>query len=287
MLKNKKTLLKIFAFFTRHIKIPGAKRVVRWIFNPDTHSEGLFKFIAIYEAMKVHVDISFFIDWNLFFFGEYDPGINRIIKQYVTPGAVTMDIGANIGCYSLLMAKTASKVYAIEPIPRLIQNLKENIDLNKLKNIIILPIVISDHSGILDVYYLENHPIGREGTLYRKDILAANAPSRKIQKTQSKTLDEIAMENNLPKLDFIKIDVEGHEYPILLGAKESIRKYKPVIIFEYDERTWGYESVTFETAKTYFQNLDYSLYFIRSNCVEQLYNPIPKSINVLALPKNK
>jgi len=275
-----KILLSALSSVTKRLKMRGLRRLVRWIYDPDKQAKNRFVFTIPYEGLKVELDIAYFIEWNLFFFGEYDPGMPQVIKQFVKPGAVCLDVGAHIGSYTLLMAKEASKVIAVEPLPHLIEKLEANISLNKISNVRILPIVLSDKPELVNLYYPLNHPVGREGSLYRKNVCVENV--EKVQ-LEAKTIDQVMQEENCQRLDFIKIDVEGHEYPILLGGEKSIRKHKPAIIFEYEERTWGNAKFTFQEVDDFFSKLGYSLHLIKPKRIEKIVGKIPEACNILAL----
>ena len=129
-----------------------------------------------------------------------------------------IDSGAFIGDNSLPWAKQISgKVYAIDPSTnneRLINYLAE---INDIKNITFFPLVLS----------------GKKKELYYNGDLDFNSFSFEgINKILSYSLDELHFDNKINDISFIHLDVEGEEYKVLIGSLFTIKKYKPVIIFE-------------------------------------------------------
>lgn len=154
----------------------------------------------------------------------YEEELLKELEHIIPNDAVICDIGANIGNHSLYWASNMQikKIYAFEPVDTTYNILEKNIKINNLENIIKpLNIGLSDEkgTGIINIYSNDN--IG--GTSIKKSN--QNNGGIKIDK-----LDNIKIIEE--KLDFIKIDVEGHELLALKGAKQTINKYKPLIFIE-------------------------------------------------------
>lgn len=139
-------------------------------------------------------------------------------------GGVVVDIGANIGAFSLYAAQHANRVYAIEPEPNNLKALKNNIELSKLNNITVVPFGISDKNDIAVIS-------DRGGGSTIKDDGIFGAEIELI------TLDALFANYNINDVDVLKIDVEGSEVEIILGAsKETLNKCK-YITMEFDIRS--------------------------------------------------
>ncbi len=148
----------------------------------------------------------------------------NFIKNFIKTGDVIVDIGANIGYYVILESKIIGSdgiIYAIEPIPRSIELLQKNIILNKCNNVIPYQCAVGDRIGttIINVAAKLNlssiHNIGSEvKEQIRVDIL---------------TLDSFLSGKKIP--DFIRMDVEGYEYEIIKGMKETLMLNKPLKLF--------------------------------------------------------
>jgi FkbM family methyltransferase len=132
---------------------------------------------------------------------------------YITEGDIVIDIGAHIGCFTILASSlvgSAGKVIAIEPDPENYQELLFNISLNKLSNVIPFNVAIAEKNGEVELYRTGN------------SMLASIIPriftnAKDLDKIQAKsmTLSDLIIQTQLTKIDLLKMDCEGTEYEIL------------------------------------------------------------------------
>jgi FkbM family methyltransferase len=148
------------------------------------------------------------------------------------PGAIALDLGANVGAHALFMADAVrpnGKVYAIEPTDYAYQRLVKNLSLNPALSGVLHPIqaYLGDGRPMPQSAYAswklvpenDQHPI-HQGT------------AKSISGARGVTLDALVAELAIPRLDLIKIDVDGAEVSILSGAKETLSRFKPRILIE-------------------------------------------------------
>jgi FkbM family methyltransferase len=148
--------------------------------------------------------------------------------------SVFIDVGANLGHFSLQVAKqTNCTCYSFEPLPINLKNLKENIELNALNNIFVVPFALGDKKG--HSYFSTNLAVQANRIVKEKDF-----NSIEIECT---TLDDFAYENKIEKVDFIKADIQGAEFLFLKGAEKTIKRCKPYIMLESDDLSlqFGYK----------------------------------------------
>ncbi len=150
----------------------------------------------------------------------WEPHVIQSLADHVVPGTVALDVGAYIGTHAMLMARLIGphgRVYAFEPQRKVYRELRHNIALNELGNIVPLRYAIGAESGIVEMnplrdgYYEGGVQIGAGG-----------------EQAELRTLDSFGFEN----VSVIKIDVEGYENEVLAGAANLIRASKPVILIE-------------------------------------------------------
>lgn len=154
----------------------------------------------------------------------YEAGeLEYLRNTFLKGGEVILDIGANIGNHTVFFSKicNAEKVYAFEPIAETYETLCRNISLNHVEDRVVANnVALGNDSGKGRIKHFNPHNIG--GT----QIEATNDGAISI-----KRLDDYEFE----RIDFIKIDVEGFEYKLLQGAKNTLNKHAPVIFVEIFE----------------------------------------------------
>jgi len=160
---------------------------------------------------------TYFSNINDNFEAEFYDFCNLLIKR----GSVCIDIGANIGMKSLYLAKHVQEqgqVVAIEAAPTVFDLLLLNIKANNVKNITAINCAIGDFSGY--TYFNDNSAYGH----------IANQGV----KVRMQTLSDVVSDLALKKIDFIKIDVEGFEFPILRNSLNLINENKSLVLFEFN-----------------------------------------------------
>ena len=193
-------------------------------------------------------------------FYDYESDQLRMMRKFLNPRSIILDIGANIGWYSLNLSKyvPAGRIIAFEPIAKTFELLKKNIRLNGVTNVELRNIGLSDKKGTFEFYYNPR----LTGAASLRD-LGIGAGKKKIR-CKVKRLDDIA--DTLPsRIDFIKCDVEGAELFVIRGALDILKKTKPVLFLEM-LRKWsakfGYHpNDMIDLLKT----VDYGCYLVKSN----------------------
>ena len=151
----------------------------------------------------------------------------EVIMQLLPKRGNFIDIGANIGWHSLVIAKKLKKikVHAFEPIKKTYKFLTQNIKLNSINNI------KSYNFG----FYNENKKISfytyKEGSVNSSIKNLSKRSTVMLEKSYVKIFDHFVSRNKL-KVDFIKCDVEGAELFVFLGAKKVLLKDKPIVFCE-------------------------------------------------------
>lgn len=178
------------------------------------------------------MDIKRFVRNTLIFFHldltknlKYDRLTGQIMSQIIKPNSNCIDIGCHKGeiLDEIIRLAPGGKHLAFEPIPHLYNLLKTNFS-NKAS---VYPYALSEKNGISTFNFVKNAPAYSGIHQRRYDI---KNPEIEILEVELKRLDEIVPLDL--KIDLIKIDVEGGELNVLKGGLETIKKYKPYIIFE-------------------------------------------------------
>jgi len=163
--------------------------------------------------------------------GHYD-----WVKQRIKPGDIVFDIGSNIGLFTTMMSTgvgDTGKVYAFEPNPPAYKDLNRILKLNQMYNVDTYEFAVSDANGMVSFNQINSGDVSREGSgIVRDSDLVTSNPQISIITVPSISLDYIVnLKNVQPTL--LKIDVEGAEWFVVEGAKETLEKYKPKIVMEF------------------------------------------------------
>ena len=149
----------------------------------------------------------------------------EFVRYLLQPGMNVIDIGANYGTYALTAAKLVGvhgNVLAFEPASKTADYLKRSIELNSFGNIRLLQCALSDHDGKASLYLSENSELN---TL--QQTVGINCETVRLR-----TLDDCHAESGIGPIDFIKLDAEGEEIKILVGANKLLKQQSPLIMFE-------------------------------------------------------
>ena len=198
-------------------------------------------------------------------FLEYEPADSAMIFRLVPSDACVMDVGANMGWYSINIAKTypSCKVHAFEPIPKTYSYLEQNIKLNQLKNVISYPFGLSSERKDLTFYF---YPEGSG------NASAANLSGRtdaELITCHVERLDDFVNANNL-QVDFIKCDVEGAELFVFQGAEETLRKDKPIVFTEMLRKWAAKFNYHPNRIITLFSLLGYRCFYVDQSSLREL-----------------
>ncbi len=147
---------------------------------------------------------------------------------------VFLDLGANIGLFSIYVAKMMPRVrcFAFEPSPELAQCIRKTALKSPFPQITVIESCLSDQEGRVDLFL---HSRSSGGNSIIPANISSVETSRSIQ-VRAERLDSWVKRNALDRLDVIKMDVQGAEDLVLLGAQEVLSKFKPTLLIEIDHR---------------------------------------------------
>jgi FkbM family methyltransferase len=169
-------------------------------------------------------------DWNRFrsfVYGTWEPEVTSAVTLTVKPGMTVIDIGAHIGYYSLLFAKCVGptgRVFSFEPLPENLAMLRRNVQLNRLSNVQCFASALFSSKRELSLAVPDESPNSGDGSVIhdrgRKHILVSAI-----------TLDSFCASGKIQP-DVLKMDIEGAEYDVLVGARDTISRCRPKLLIE-------------------------------------------------------
>lgn len=192
----------------------GRYKVVAWLYHlivpllrPD--------YVSV-DGYRIYLDKKDALSLSVL--GFYEPSVGQAIKKEIKKGMIVVDVGANIGYFTLMMARSVGptgKVYAFEPDPENFKLLRKNVKTNGFENVFLIKAVVGRKKGKISLYI--NEKSGAEHSIYNF------SKSQKKILVDSWSLDEYFAGGNI-KIDFIKLDIQGAEPEAILGMEKIIRK---------------------------------------------------------------
>jgi FkbM family methyltransferase len=232
---------ELFNFWGKVGKAPGYRyqAIDRW--GHLLHEVGLRK--RLKHQIWMDCDLRDHVQRQLYFYGAYEPIDAYLFCSMLKPGMTVVDAGANVGFYSLMAAKAVGAngtVHSFEPVPSNFDKLRHHINTNKLADVIIP--VDKALWETRDTLHL-SRSMEQDGNL--GTYTAANREKRLDDFVCTAiTLDEYVTTNKISRVDAIKMDIEGAELFALRGARETLTKYKPLLMLEIQPATckmFGYQ----------------------------------------------
>jgi FkbM family methyltransferase len=208
-----------------------------------------------------HLDLKEGIDFSIYLLGAFERSTAATLERLVEPGDVVFDIGANIGAHTLALARSvgpSGRVVAFEPTDFAFAKLLRNLALNPelAQRVRALQVQLADQPSApreLEIY--ASWPLEANGHVHAKHrgrlVTARNA--------SVDTLENLVAREGIDRLDLIKIDVDGHEYPVLRGARAILARFQPVLVMEVSPYVHAEQKHRFGDLIALLRELGYSL----------------------------
>ena len=225
------------------------------VFKPYNLFKGVFCSVN-YNGFKLQLKLDDWIQENIFFLGEYEKAELKVLATHLKPGEVFLDLGANLGVFTLHASKIvgkSGKVISFEPFSTNHNALGEHIKINNLLNVKIEKLAVGSESGSITLYLDESEEnLGMVTANYVENAV--------VEKVEVVSIDSYLEAHPIHSVDFIKIDIEGFEYATLLGLENTLKKHQPKILIEIlaDIVMQGAE----EKVHEFLLKLGYKKYFI-------------------------
>jgi FkbM family methyltransferase len=189
-----------------------------------------------YEGLRVRLFLGNDLSLCLYAGGSFEPNEFAFLHSALRPGMIFVDGGANDGLYSLFAARHVRPnglVIAVEPSQREYDRLIANLRLNRIANVKATKIALGRESGVAALAIAED---GHEG----QNTIGATVSNPTVETAWHETvpvetIDELVAAEELERVDFIKLDVEGSEVDALEGARATIARFRPLMLLEAED----------------------------------------------------
>jgi FkbM family methyltransferase len=194
--------------------------------------------VAMRLGHRMIVDLRSFGECHSFYTHDYDTEDIRSCLRLLERNSVALDVGANVGFWTVPLAmklRGGGRVYAFEPLPTNSRRLRENIRLNGLDDVAeIHEIGLSDKAATVEISLREDFSNGSD-TGNAAIVIDDSDKKFRCTKIEVDALDHVFESLKFKQLDFVKVDIEGHEDLFLAGASAVIAQFRPIIYLEINE----------------------------------------------------
>ena len=219
---------------------------------------GVNKRITYRKNILLDLDIDDWIQQHLYFLGGYEEKEIRFLTGVLEPGDVFIDLGANIGLFSLVASSIISdtgKVYAFEPYSENFVRLTHHLQLNQCTNVIAEQSAVSDQAGAIDLK-------GDRSSNNKGMISQYNKTFTVTETVPCLTLDKYYNDKIKTSVKCIKLDIEGGELNAIRGMAGILKMHNPILLIEVNDellKMAGYSAAELERELSLF---NYSKYYL-------------------------
>ena len=271
------------AWATRRFQPKGIDRIVRMLYPPG-NDRPIRSVVDYDDGLLFHCDTQSFLEWYIFFYGAFRPEVSRLINRMLRPGQVAIDIGANVGMHSVIMANRVGPtghVVVFEPDPHPMGRLRRNMALNGIDWVTTVEAAVSARSETR-TFYLHDDTIGN---FANASLVAANVGKQTASvEMQVVSIDEWMRDNPLPRVDVVKLLAQGEEYNALQGMRGLIERDRPKIFFLFEPSYWHRQDLELMDAVKFFAGHGYGVQEVEFRSRREVVGEIPKGQVFLATP---
>jgi FkbM family methyltransferase len=159
--------------------------------------------------------------------GEFEPAMVTLFASLLRDGDCVLDVGANIGCTSLLFSQVARQVFSFEPSPTTFGLLQKNLAVAQAHNVVAANLGLGNSEGGFELTFA---PDNRSGGFVSN--LTTASSGHQVESIRIVAGDAYLRGAHIEHVDFIKIDVEGFERNVIEGLSEALERCKPVVVLE-------------------------------------------------------
>lgn len=190
---------------------------------------------------------------ELYYFKVWEQHLLDVIDKHVVEGSVAIDAGANFGSISVPISKKlgqVGKLYSIEMSKVMAARLERNLQQNKCSNVEVINTALSETVG--ETVFFDEPELSEKINFGDIRINKENNGSQ----MKTTTIDSLDIQD---KVSFIKVDCQGYDLKVMKGAKNTIQKHKPVVVFEWEVDMSAIFGDTIEDVFKFFSTLNYEV----------------------------
>lgn len=211
-----------------------------------------------------------------------------ILPKLIEPHHICFDIGAAYGRYTLSLARLAfqGRVYSFEPGSFSWEVLTTCIRFHRLKNVVKIKTALGNKKGRvwLSVPVKKNNRLGYS-LAHVVSRGYEDSADKRLEEVECTTLDDFCTKEQIPRVDFIKCDVEGTEYFVFEGGQFTLRHHRPTVLCEVDGNLMRRFQCEPGQVENFFRKRNYQMFVFRENL--QPVNTVQEQGNYFFIPQER
>jgi FkbM family methyltransferase len=198
---------------------------------------------------------------------QYDDAHFDFIEKVVHPGCICFDVGANVGVYSVILSRIVGpngQVHAFEPVAHIRSRAVRNLMANAARNTTVNASALGAEPGEIEMFQVKEGEFrgGTSSIHATENMKAMGMGAFEKRPVPIETIDAYVKRKNIPYLDFIKIDIEGHELDCLRGARDTLTNMGPMILFEHSQARLKHLAIAETDFRDLFDAIGYDAFEI-------------------------
>jgi|GEM_PF-1073781 len=207
-----------------------------------------------HSRLLLPLNLGDWVQYWMFMDGAYEAELVDFLKPYVQ-GKVFFDVGANVGNYTLTLAKDATKIFSFEASPSNARILESFINRTRLSNIELINVAVKDKSGNTISIFISPDATGNYSQFFDY--------GHGSETVTSISLDDFISKRNIDKVDVIKMDIEGGEFDAIRGAEKLINRDHPLLLVEFNSSIADYAGWKLQDLYDYIVSFGYKAYELK------------------------
>ncbi|MBW6497513.1 MAG: FkbM family methyltransferase [Bacteroidales bacterium] len=272
--------MNLLAGLTRRIlRLPFLRKHYYGIYIKVLKPLGLFRNTSLIhhydKGLKIKLNIGDWLQQQIYFFDVFDERGLLFLEKNLKEGDVFVDVGANIGCYTLVAAKLVGptgRVFAFEPVSYVFEHLQFNLQLNGFSQVIPERLALLDKPVSVELYIADRENLGMSSIFHH------DTESGITEKADAVSLDDYAAGAGIDQINIVKIDIEGAELEALMGMEQSLNRFRPLLIVEISDEVLHTDAIRKQQTLEWLKKHRYVMKWI-DTCGNLLNEPDKQSLN--------
>lgn len=247
--------LRVHYWWIDHWHLPRG----RWIFRrilACISAMGFYspQWFRLTSGAEFYVDPRDFLQREILLTGGWELAETRELLAALSPGHVMIDIGANVGYFTVIGAQAVGptgRIIAVEPNPSAVHLLRMHLERNGLTNVLIEAVACSDYEGRSALFLSDTSNIGK------CSLSPINAGAQVSQNVCCTTIDALVHKHALGRLDLVKIDAEGNEMNVLRGMCAVLARFRPTLLMELEPILLASFGTTIDDVRDFLRSFGY------------------------------